>query len=391
MDTKGRVILLVVVAVLIDTLLGGCAIGPPQATSSSPSADSPVLNHTPPGSTTPIYLVVIGDHTAALASVRQAAFQAVVDAAYRNKAAVMLATAGAGPGSVRIVFSALAVAEGANGHVQRLNQAAAAAMMGRLFAISDQPQKTGSVDVLGSLRALAADLHGVGGHVEALVMASGLQRSAPLDLLGDPRLLDDPAGTASALAKANVLPNLPNWDVAFLSQGAGSSRQLQQVTALWYHIATASGAQMDGFQQSVVSYPLARMAEPSAAGVVLIPAAGQLTVRVPDRVLFGSDQASLRASSAPVIAQMRRLLTERYPNARAKVLGFCDSTGTASWNQRLSARRAAAVASALEAAGVTTGRLTTAGLGASHYVASNATAQGRARNRRVELVIETGS
>lgn len=392
MDTKGRVILLVVLGFLIATLLGGCAIGPPQpATSSTPSADSPVLNHTPPGPTTPIYLVIIGDNTTALATVRQAAFQAVVDAAYRNKAVVMLATAGAGPGSVRIVFSALAVAQGANGHVQRLNQAAAAAMMGRLFAISDQPQKSGSVDVLGSLRALAADLHGIGGRVDVLVMASGLQRSAPLDLVGNPRLLDDPAGTASALAKGHALPTLANWDLAFLSQGAGNSRQLQQLTALWYHIATAAGAQMNGFQQSLVSYPLAPMAEPSAAGVVLIPTAGRLTVRVPDRVLFGSDQASLRASAAPVIAQMRSLLAERYPNARAKVLGFCDSTGTASWNQRLSARRAAAVATALEAAGVASGRLATAGLGASHYVASNATAQGRARNRRVELVIETGS
>ena len=62
-----------------------------------------------------IYLVVDGDHSATLATVRQAAFQAVVAAAYRHKAAVILATAGAGPGNMRIVFSALAVAEGANG------------------------------------------------------------------------------------------------------------------------------------------------------------------------------------------------------------------------------------------------------------------------------------
>ncbi len=392
MDTKGRIILLLVVGVLLAALLGGCAIGPPQPTSPpTASADSAVLNHTLPGPTTPIYLVVDGDHSATLATVRQAAFQAVVAAAYRHKAAVILATAGAGPGNMRIVFSALAVAEGANGHVRRLNQAAASALMGRLFAITDQAQATGSVDVLGSLSALAADLHGVGGHVDVLVMASGLQRGAPLDLVGDPRLLDDPAGTAAALAKAHILPTLANWDLAFLSQDAGSSRQLQQLTALWYHIATAAGAQMDGYQQSLVSFPLARMAEPSAAGVVLIPTAGRLTVRVPDRVLFGSDQATLRASAAPVIAQMRSLLAERYPNARAKVLGFCDSTGTASWNQRLSARRAAAVATALEAAGIASGRLTTEGLGASHYVASNATDQGRARNRRVELVIETGS
>ena len=78
---------------------------------------------------------------------------------------------------------------------------------------------------------------------------------------------------------------------------------------------------------------------------------------------------------------------QSYPNTNIDVIGHTDDTGDAGYNQNLSTRRANAVASILRNAGVPTARLQTIGRGESQPVASNLTAQGKAQNRRVEIVI----
>jgi outer membrane protein OmpA-like peptidoglycan-associated protein len=69
------------------------------------------------------------------------------------------------------------------------------------------------------------------------------------------------------------------------------------------------------------------------------------------------------------------------------VAGHTDSTGAAEYNQKLSERRAAAVAQYLESQGLATNRVVTIGAGETRPVADNATAQGRQLNRRVELTL----
>jgi outer membrane protein OmpA-like peptidoglycan-associated protein len=66
--------------------------------------------------------------------------------------------------------------------------------------------------------------------------------------------------------------------------------------------------------------------------------------------------------------------------------GHTDSIGDAAYNQKLSAARAESVANALIERGIAANRLQTAGLGASQPKGDNSTLQGRALNRRVELV-----
>ncbi|MEO7475752.1 MAG: OmpA family protein, partial [Gemmatimonadales bacterium] len=84
-------------------------------------------------------------------------------------------------------------------------------------------------------------------------------------------------------------------------------------------------------------------------------------------------------------------LLARHPDWRATIEGHTDSVGTAEANQALSARRADAVRARLVGAHGTDGaRLRTAGLGSTRPRESNATIEGRARNRRVELVRECG-
>ena len=68
-------------------------------------------------------------------------------------------------------------------------------------------------------------------------------------------------------------------------------------------------------------------------------------------------------------------------------VGHTDSVGSKSYNQALSAQRASAVLSYLVGKGVDAARMKSEGRGESQPVASNATAQGRAQNRRVEIEV----
>ncbi|MEL7327867.1 MAG: OmpA family protein [Pseudomonadota bacterium] len=76
-----------------------------------------------------------------------------------------------------------------------------------------------------------------------------------------------------------------------------------------------------------------------------------------------------------------------YPQARATVVGYSDLTGPALYNQNLSERRAQAVVDKLIEMDVTPTQLEWRGEGVSFLVANNQIAEGRARNRRVEISI----
>ena len=73
------------------------------------------------------------------------------------------------------------------------------------------------------------------------------------------------------------------------------------------------------------------------------------------------------------------------PDARIAIDGHTDSTGSASHNQTLSEARAASVRDYFVSKGIAASRLTARGFGGTRPVASNETAEGRAKNRRVEL------
>jgi outer membrane protein OmpA-like peptidoglycan-associated protein len=100
---------------------------------------------------------------------------------------------------------------------------------------------------------------------------------------------------------------------------------------------------------------------------------------------FDTGKATLRPDSEKVLVQMAGLLNSQ-PDWKMKVEGHTDSTGTKAGNQALSQQRAAAVVTWLVKDGIPASRLTAAGLGDSKPIADNGTEDGRARNRRVELV-----
>jgi outer membrane protein OmpA-like peptidoglycan-associated protein len=103
---------------------------------------------------------------------------------------------------------------------------------------------------------------------------------------------------------------------------------------------------------------------------------------------FANNADALPASGAAGVAAALADLAA-HPQATAHVVGFADSTGTTATNGPLSERRARTVASALTTGGgIGGGSLHVIGRGANNFVAGNATDADRARNRRVEIVID---
>jgi outer membrane protein OmpA-like peptidoglycan-associated protein len=102
--------------------------------------------------------------------------------------------------------------------------------------------------------------------------------------------------------------------------------------------------------------------------------------------LFDIDKTSLKPAAQISLKQLAISL-QNNPQTNILVVGHTDSTGTAAHNMGLSIRRAGAVKVFLVQQGVGGARLTTQGKGETEPVASNSTLDGRAQNRRVEIVI----
>jgi outer membrane protein OmpA-like peptidoglycan-associated protein len=103
-------------------------------------------------------------------------------------------------------------------------------------------------------------------------------------------------------------------------------------------------------------------------------------------ILFDYDSAALRPLARTNINDLVVILN-RYPDTNIVVEGDTDNTGSESYNQGLSERRAWAVANQLMAGSVAGSRVSTMGLGETNPVASNNTDSGRQLNRRVEIAI----
>jgi outer membrane protein OmpA-like peptidoglycan-associated protein len=102
-------------------------------------------------------------------------------------------------------------------------------------------------------------------------------------------------------------------------------------------------------------------------------------------VHFDFNKAAIRPDAMPILDEAARMLAQS-PSVTVDVNGYCDAIGSAAYNLKLSRRRADAVVGYLVSKGVASDRLITHGYGKTNFVASNATAVGRAQNRRVELV-----
>jgi outer membrane protein OmpA-like peptidoglycan-associated protein len=109
-----------------------------------------------------------------------------------------------------------------------------------------------------------------------------------------------------------------------------------------------------------------------------------------ERVLFDFDKADLKPAGQQIVAEVVKEMKEN-PQLRAHLIGHADSTGTDAYNMGLSRRRAEATRNAMVQQGIPAANITLEARGESQPIASNATAEGRAQNRRVEIILRPAS
>jgi outer membrane protein OmpA-like peptidoglycan-associated protein len=114
-----------------------------------------------------------------------------------------------------------------------------------------------------------------------------------------------------------------------------------------------------------------------------------VVVNLPD-ILFDLNKATLKANTQVALAKLAGIV-QLFPRINLRIEGYTDSTGTDEFNMRLSRERAESVRSFLAQQGVANGRMTTEGYGPKLPIADNSTPEGRARNRRVEIVLAEGT
>jgi len=110
----------------------------------------------------------------------------------------------------------------------------------------------------------------------------------------------------------------------------------------------------------------------------------EIRLIMPGNITFDTGRTELKTRFYSTLDSVALVITE-FDKTRVDVAGHTDSTGGAALNQRLSEQRAASVANYLASQDVVSGRLYTTGYGPRYPVADNATASGRALNRRVEI------
>ena len=124
----------------------------------------------------------------------------------------------------------------------------------------------------------------------------------------------------------------------------------------------------------------------TGAAAVSVASAAKKTI-VLRGINFDFDSATIKPEFEGVLDAGVEALKEN-PGVRVQVAGYTDGVGTDEYNQGLSERRANAVLQYLSTHGIDASRLTAVGFGETNPVADNATADGRAQNRRVELNIQ---
>jgi outer membrane protein OmpA-like peptidoglycan-associated protein len=102
------------------------------------------------------------------------------------------------------------------------------------------------------------------------------------------------------------------------------------------------------------------------------------------KIFFENDSDKLKVASLSQLDELTKIL-EKYEGASLTIEGHTDSVGTAVYNETLSQKRSNSVKLYLIEKGISEGRLTAVGYGESKPIASNKSALGKAKNRRVEL------
>lgn len=149
------------------------------------------------------------------------------------------------------------------------------------------------------------------------------------------------------------------------------------------------GAAVGGAAGAVIGHQMdqqAKQIEATVPGATVTRVGEGMVVSFPSGLLYDFDSSALRPAAQDNLQKLAQSL-KQYPNENVLIIGHTDSVGTESYNQALSERRARSAATYLESIGVAPARLATKGMGETDPIASNATADGRQQNRRIEIAL----
>ncbi|MDP2063669.1 MAG: OmpA family protein [Phaeovulum sp.] len=155
-------------------------------------------------------------------------------------------------------------------------------------------------------------------------------------------------------------------------------------------VGAVAGAAIGGLIGQALDKQAAELDRDLGNGVGVVNTGSALVVTMPQDLLFTTDSTALRPELQRDLQTLATSLL-RYPDTMVEVVGHTDNTGAAGYNQTLSQGRANTVAGVLANSGVPFSRITAYGRGEDQPIASNLTPEGRAQNRRVEIIIRPNS
>jgi outer membrane protein OmpA-like peptidoglycan-associated protein len=122
------------------------------------------------------------------------------------------------------------------------------------------------------------------------------------------------------------------------------------------------------------------------SGVSVTRVGDEIVLNMPGNITFQTNSSDLNPQFFDVLDSVA-LVVKEFDKTVVEVVGHTDSTGSAEYNQALSERRAATVASYVNTRGIDQQRILAYGRGLTQPIADNSTTAGRAMNRRVELTL----
>jgi outer membrane protein OmpA-like peptidoglycan-associated protein len=141
----------------------------------------------------------------------------------------------------------------------------------------------------------------------------------------------------------------------------------------------AVGAYMDSQEDKL-------RAQLQGTGVSVTRNGDYIILNMPGNITFATGSSDINANFYQILNSVALVVNE-FEKTYIDITGHTDSVGAADFNQRLSEKRASSVARYLESQQVLPQRIITSGLGFDAPIASNDTPEGRAQNRRVELML----
>jgi len=154
-------------------------------------------------------------------------------------------------------------------------------------------------------------------------------------------------------------------------------------------VGTVVGATVGGVTGAVIGNKMDKQAQEMKSQLpdATVERVGEgIIVEFSSNILFGFDSYELSSTAMANLNKMVRVFAS-YPDTNIEVQGHTDSSGSESYNQTLSERRAKVVTTYLIKRGVSSSRLKTVGYGESSPKYNNDSEEGRAQNRRVEFII----